>query len=549
MKCVTCCPAFPTRTGNLRAESPPRLIQSRRSFVVVPVGGRLFGTVPVSEAMQETYTRILEMFRSNLPGLLAAVAILIIGWLAAFVIAAVVRWLMKRTHLDDRLAIWLGDDDTAPHDTFERWIPRAVYYLVLLFVLVQFLRRLGLTLVAAPLTALLDQISEFAPRIGGAALLLVAAWVLASILRAAVVRVLRATNFEERLGAAAALDQTRKMSIAQTLGDAVYWLIFLLFLPAVLDTLELQGPLAPVQSMMDKVLGFLPNLFAAALIAAAGWFVARIVQQITANLLAALGVDQLSESFGLDTLLGKQRLSSVVGLIVYVLVLIPVLVAALNALDLDAITDPASNMLETILAAIPLVFAASLLLTIAYVVGRVVGGLIGNLLAGIGFNRVLVRLGIVGEEEGDRRNMPSAIVGYLVRVAVVLFAAVEASRLLGFEVLADLVAQFLVFSGQVLLGLVIFAIGLYLANLSARVIEASEADQANLLALAARVSILALAGAMGLSQMGLAADIINLAFGIILGAVALAVALAFGFGGREVAARQLDDWKRRWDQR
>lgn len=499
--------------------------------------------------MQETMDRITEMLGGNLPGLLAALAVLIVGWLLAFVSAAIVRSLMKRTQLDDRLAIWLGDDDTAPHDTFERWIPRAVYYIVLLLVLVAFLQTLGLTVVTEPLNRLLGEIFEFAPRVGGAVLLLIAAWLIATILKAAVTRILRLSNFEERLGTAATLDKERRVSIAKTLGEAVYWLIFLLFLPAVLDTLNLQGLLQPVQSMMDKALGFLPNLLAAALIALTGWFIARILQQIVTNLLAALGADHLSESLGIGALLGKQRLSSVVGLIVYILILIPVLVAALNALQLRSITEPASNMLDAIMSAIPLLFAASLLLVIAYAVSRVVRGLIHNLLAGIGFNRVMSHLGLVRENEEGEAGTPSAIVGYLVQVAIILFASVEAASLLGFDVLAVLVTQFLVFSGQVLLGLVIFAIGLYLANLAARVIESSSAQQSGLLALAARVSILALAGAMAMSQMGLASDIINLAFGIILGSVALAVALAFGMGGREVAARQLEEWKRKWDRR
>ena len=205
-------------------------------------------------------------------------------------------------------------------------------------------------------------------------------------------------------------------------------------------------------------------------------------------------------------------------------------------------------MLDAILQAIPLVFAAGLLLFIAYIVGRVVAGLIANLLAGVGFNHLLAQLGVgPSVEEGERSA--SEIAGYLVQVSIVLFASVEASRLLGFDVLANLVAQFLVFASQVALGLVIFAVGLYLANLAARVIHSSDAAQANLLALAARVSILTLAGAMAMSQMGLASDIINLAFGIILGAIALSMALAFGIGGREVAARQLEEWKRHWDDR
>jgi hypothetical protein len=62
------------------------------------------------------------------------------------------------------------------------------------------------------------------------------------------------------------------------------------------------------------------------------------------------------------------------------------------------------------------------------------------------------------------------------------------------------------------------------------------------LALAARVSIIVLAGAMALRQMGLAEDIINLAFGLLLGSVAVAVALAFGLGSREVAGREVSEW-------
>ena len=59
----------------------------------------------------------------------------------------------------------------------------------------------------------------------------------------------------------------------------------------------------------------------------------------------------------------------------YVLILLPVLIAALNALELTAITQPASNMLETILGTLPDMFAAALILAIAYIVGTVVAPL------------------------------------------------------------------------------------------------------------------------------------------------------------------------------
>jgi hypothetical protein len=102
--------------------------------------------------------------------------------------------------------------------------------------------------------------------------------------------------------------------------------------------------------MMDQVLRFLPNLSAAALILGVGWFIARIVQRIVANLLVEVGADALSEWVGLGPVLGPQRLSGILGRIVYILILIPVLIAALNGLALEAITRSASNMLTVILA-------------------------------------------------------------------------------------------------------------------------------------------------------------------------------------------------------
>jgi len=491
--------------------------------------------------MQVIWDQIIRLVGAYIPNLVGALAILIIGWLVALIVSAIVRGLLRRTTLDNRLARWIMGEEAAEGIEVERQVARGVYYLIMIFVLIAFFQALRLTVITEPLTQLLNQVFEYAPRLLGAGLVLLIAWIVASVLKFTVSRVLTAAKLDERLGSSAGLEEEKRVPLAQTLGNAVYWLIFLLALPAVLSALELEGLLQPVQGMINQILGFLPNIFAAGLILAVGWFIARIVQQIVTNLLAAIGADRLSERVGLAPVLGKQRLSGLLGLVVYVLILIPVLIAALNALALEAITQPASNMLNAILEAIPAIFAAILVVVIAYVVGRVMAGLISNLLAGVGFNAILARLGL-GKEPAEGERTPSEIVGYLVLVAIMLFAAIEASRILGFVLLADLVAQFTAFAGQVILGLIIFAIGLYLANLASQTVQASRVAQAGFLAMAARVSILVLAGAMALRQMGLANEIINLAFGLLLGAIAVALALAFGLGGREAAARELEDW-------
>jgi hypothetical protein len=477
-----------------------------------------------------------------------ALVILIVGWLVALLVSLVVRAALRRTKLDNKLANWLVGEERAKTIAIEKWISRAVFYLLMMFVLVGFFEALGLTVITQPLISFLTQIFEYAPNLLGPAILVVVAWLVATALRFFISRLLTGIRLDERLGGQVGLEEGEAVPLSKTLGDAVYWLVFLLFLPAVLGALNLQGLLEPVQKMINKILDFLPHLFAAGLILAFGWLLARIVQRIVSNLLAAAGADRLSQNVGLAPALGEQKLSGLIGLILYNLILILVLVASLNTLKLDAITKPASEMLNTFLNALPLLFAAALVLLIAFLVSRVVAGLVSNVLAGIGFNAVLGKLG-VETEMAEGQKTPAEIAGNLVMVAIMLFAVIEAVDLLGFQMLAELVAEFMVFAGHVLLGLIIFGVGLFLANLAARTILSSSAAQATLLAMVARISILVLASAMALSQMGLAKEIITLAFGILLGAIAIASAIAFGLGGRDLATETLRDWSRRLGQR
>ena len=388
-----------------------------------------------------------------------------------------------------------------------------------------------------------QNIFEFVPRLLGALLLALIAWVVASGLRFVVTRGLRAAKLDERVALEAAREEGGgAVPLSKSLGDIMYWLVFLLFLPALLDALALKGLLAPVQTMMTRILGYLPNLFAAALILALGWFGARIVQRIVVNLLSAVGTDRISESAGLGRVIG--RLSEALGIVVYVMVLIPVSIAALNALALDAIAQPASNMLNLILEAIPAIFAAVLLLLIAYGIGRVVADLIANLLSGVGFDSILVHLGF-SAATAESKQKPSRIVARLSLVIIVLLATIEACNLLGFTALGALVARLTVLAGHVILGAAILGLGLYLGNLAAEAIRASRSSQAKLLAGTARIAIVFLSGAVALQQIGLAEQIISLTFGLLLGAVALATAMAFGIGGRDAASRKLDEWMKK----
>jgi hypothetical protein len=483
-------------------------------------------------------TNLGQLMGSYLPSLAGAIVILVLGWILALIVSSLIRRVLAKTDLSKKLAGFGGPDVKAIN--IEKWTARIFFWLIMIFVLVAFFQALGLTMITNPLNSFLVLVFEYLPSLIAAALILLAAWILAVVVRFLLVRALTLTKLDERLGDLSE-KKGAKVQVSQSIASATYWLIILLFLPAVLGVLKLSGLLEPVRGMIDKILGFLPNIFVAVLIVLVGWFFARIIQRVVASLLAAVGVDTFSERIGFAPVLGKQKLSSVLGLLVYILILIPVFIAALNALNLVMITQPASNMLSIILAAVPSIFAALLLLAVAYLIGRWLTELIGNLLAGAGFDHMLMKIGVSEKLVGEKRS-PSSIIGTIILVIIMLLAAIEALNLLGFNTLGQLLSVFIVLIGHVVLGLIIFAVGYYLAGLAARAISSTGRSQSGLLATIARVSVILLAGAMALSEMGLATEIITIAFGLLLGAVAVAAAIAFGIGGKEFASRKIQEW-------
>ena len=488
------------------------------------------------ESLSGMGEQFLGEMGSYLPNLVAALAVLIFGWLIALLVAKVLVAALRRTSIDNRIAAWVRGEEGESPDV-EPVIGRIIFWFLMIFVLIGFFQALKLSVVTEPLQNLLDKIVGAAPSVLWAGALLLIAWLLATGLRLVVRKVFEGFRLDERLGSEVVEGEDKPVPVSQMLSETVYWLIFLLFLPAVLGALKLEGLLAPVQSMVEKLVGFLPNLFAAAAIFVVGWFFAKILRRIVSNLLAAVGLDSLGERVGLEKALGKQRLSGLVGLLLYTFILLMVIVLSLDALKLEKITRPASDMLDQILGAIPSLFGAALILTIAFIVGKLVASLVSNLLTAAGFERLLEKLGF---KWAPGSGSASSLAGHLVVVLIMLFATVEALNLLGFEQLAVLASSFIVFFGNVLLGVVIFLLGLYLASLAARAIEAS--GQNPLLATAAKVAITVLAAAMALRQMEVAENIIDMAFGLILGAAAVAAAIAFGLGGRDLARQELERW-------
>ena len=508
------------------------------------VPGNLLGQTGVDTAITPLMNTLSGSIGQNLLNLVFGIAALLVGYIVATIAASIAQKLLHRTSLDNKIATWITG---SPQNDLpiEKWIGGTVFWVIMLFAIVAFLQTIQLTAVSEPIRNLLSQVTTFLPKLLGAGLLLLAAWLLATIARMVIIRGLGSLGLERRLGEQTG--ETQQFAVTETVANALYWFIFLLFLPAILSTLELEGTLQPVQDLLNKVLSILPNIFGAILIGGAGWLIAQVVRRIVTNLVAATGADQLGRKFGLNQ--SQQSLSVITGTLVYVLILIPTAIAALNALKIEAISLPAISMLTQILNAIPQIFTAVAILGIAYVIGQFVSEILTNILTGIGFNNIFQWLGVgsivnqaPASEEPTTSRTPSEVLGVVAWVGIMLFGAIAATNVLQITALTSIISALTVVAGQVIYGLIVFAIGLYLANLAFNLISSSGNRQAKIVGQAARISIIALVTAMALQQMGIASDIVNLAFGLLLGAIAVAIALAFGLGGRDIAAEQVRSW-------
>ena len=392
-----------------------------------------------------------------------------------------------------------------------------------------------------------DQIFEWGPRVIFAILILVVTHFVAKAVQWAIAKAV------DRMPVLKRHPEAGGESIGTELGRLAYWLVWLVGLIAALQPLGLSGVLTPVTNLTNEVFAFLPRLLGAGLFFFAGLILARIVRHIVEAALGALNLERLLGRAGISmgepplavdsageattgTVPARSSIARAVGVTVSAIIIIFAAIGALQILEISAISDPATNMLNTIALAIPRVLAALVWLAIAYLIGRWVKAMIETVLPNLGFDRSVRALGVM-----PTSSNPSKVVGAVAMTAILLAAAIEAARQLGGDSVAILLFQITELGGKVIFGTVIIVAGLFLARILASLVGSSTGESGYAQTIV-KYAIIALFTAIGLTFMGLADQIVMMAFGLILGSAAIATALAFGLGGRDVAGRVLERW-------
>jgi hypothetical protein len=392
-----------------------------------------------------------------------------------------------------------------------------------------------------------EQLFQWGPRVVFAILILIATHFIAKAVQWGVAKLI------DRMPVLKRHPQAGVDSVGTELGRLAYWLVWLVGLVAALQPLGLNEVLTPVTVMTNEVFAFIPRLIGAGVLFFAGLILARVVRHVVEAALGALNLERLFSRAGLPigdaplavdengiaqegTAPARGSIAKAVGVTVSAVIIIFAAIGALRVLQISAISDPATAMLQTIALSIPNVLAALIILAIAFILGRWGKSLIETVLPGLGFDNAMRALRMM-----PATSVPSRVVGNIAMTAAIIVGIMEAAHKVGGDSTAALLFQVTALGGKVIFGTVIIVVGIFLARILSTLVGSSTGES-SFAETIVKYAIIALFTAIGLTFMGLADQIVMMAFGLILGAAAVACAIAFGLGGRDVAARILERW-------
>lgn len=352
--------------------------------------------------------------------------------------------------------------------------------------------------------------------------------IVAKFLKKLVQKLLKKTDWENKLMG----DKLGGMDINKFIANFVYFILMIFVIMLVLSTLGMESVLDPIKNMLNEFLGFLPNLIAAGLIGFIGYILAKVVS----------GLISMSSSI-LDKVAKKLKISdvskfiSVIQKVVFALIIIPFVIQALDTLEINAISEPANDILYSVLNILPKLIAAVVIITLFVIGGKYLTNFLSDLLKSLGVDNLSKKLqldSIIGESQSL-----SKIISGVAYFFIAFFGILTGIEILELGQLNDILRSVLDLSGQILFGLVLLIIGNFIANLVGNMLSKSENNA--FVASVAKGAIIALFLAISLRTMGIANSIVELAFGLILGAIAVAIALSYGLGGREAAGEHMKE--------
>ena len=200
----------------------------------------------------------------------------------------------------------------------------------------------------------------------------------------------------------------------------------------------------------------------------------------------------------------------------------------------ETLVQPLQNALSTFLSYLPQLVGAIVILIIGYIVAKVLQAVVGRVLKAIGFDGWMEKGGIKQFfDRAQTTHTPATILGRLVFWFVFIIALTMAADALGIPQVSAVLGQLIAYIPSIIAAILILILAALLANFVSGIVRG--ATGSGLLASVAQYAIIVYAVFAAITELGIAVELTAPTFLIVLGAVALAAAIAFGLGGREVA--------------
>lgn len=291
----------------------------------------------------------------------------------------------------------------------------------------------------------------------------------------------------------------------------------------------------------DDVFGGLPDLLIALIVLVLAILVAWLTKFLIVKLLKLIGLEKGMKKAGIEQ---KHVTKAIhfIGNLAWLVVFILFLPGIFDKLGLGSISTPIVAMMNDFMAYLPKIIGAVIILLVGLFIAKLVKELLKPLLNRTKLNSWLEKVGI----DVKKVNVADVIVN-IVYAVIAIFFAVEALNTLKLEVLTniggDIIHYLPLAVSAAIIMLLAYLLGAWVEGALVRNFKTSRAT-----ALVVKIVIIVIGAFITLYQLGVAPALINAAFIILLGAVGVAFAIAFGWGGRDFAARTMKKFEQRLDQ-
>src|SRR4028118_1535695 len=198
----------------------------------------------------------------------------------------------------------------------------------------------------------------------------------------------------------------------------------------------------------------------------------------------------------------------------------------------ETLIQPLQDALSTFLSFVPQLIGVIVILVIGYIVAKILQAVVGRVLQSIGFDGWMEKGGIKQFfDRAETNYTPATIIGMLVFWFVFIIALTMAADALGISQVSVILGQLIAFIPSIIAAILILILAALLANFVSGIVRG--ATGSGLLASVAQYAIIVYAVFAAITELGIAVELTAPTFLIVLGAVALAAALACGIGGRE----------------